>query len=91
MRLVMDVLFLETLSFRLRHVTVAHCQIAPSREEILRRLLAEVGIELIDYGSFAVQPLPVVRTPDQAPIAVDMINAFSKAYRERAERATASR
>jgi hypothetical protein len=84
-RLVMDVLFLEHLEFRLPHGTVMRSRAAASQEEVLRSLMAAVGIELIDYGSFTVQPCMPPAGRDRLE-SWDLVTAFSKAYRERAER-----
>jgi hypothetical protein len=81
-RLVMDTLFLDHLEFELTYRQHAYCGTAPSREEVLRRAMAEVGIELIDYGSF---------TQHINSAAAIGINVYSKAYRERMERDTAGR
>jgi hypothetical protein len=89
--MVMDTLFLEVLQFQVRRHEFAHCAIAPSREEVLRLAMALVGIELIDYGSFVTQPILGRQTGPDTAEAWTRIIAFSKAYRERAERATASR
>lgn len=82
-RLVLDVMFLETLQFRMLVDHYRVCAIAPSREEVLRRCLESKGIELIDYDSWTVQPLGSTQMID--------IRVYSRAYRERLERATASR
>lgn len=89
----MDTMFLETLEFALPIITYAPCRVAPSMEEILRQTMATVGIELIDYGSFTattVMPAAVDGVIDGA-LAVVEIKAYSKAYRERVERAAATR
>jgi hypothetical protein len=81
MRLVLDVLFLDHVEFSLSTLDYSQCAIAWSQEEVLRKALEHVGMELIDYGSFIVQPRGAQRR----------IEVYSKAYRERAERATLSR
>jgi hypothetical protein len=91
MRMVMDVMFLEVLEFTLPIATYAPCRVASSMEEILRQAMTAVGIELIDYGSFTattVMPAPVNGVVDGAKATVE-ISAYSKAYRERMERAAA--
>jgi hypothetical protein len=80
-RLVLDVLFLDHLEFSLSTLDYSRCSTAWSREEVLRKALEGIGLELIDYGSFIVQPRGAWRR----------IEVYSKAYRERAERATLSR
>jgi hypothetical protein len=90
MRLVLDTLFLETLQFQIPHVIATRCRIAPSREDELRQLMELVGIELIDYGSFTVQPCMPPARRDRLE-SWDAVNAYSRAYRERAERAAAPR
>ncbi len=89
----MDVLFLEHLEFKLPVNTFAVCQVAPSKEEMLRRAMVEVGLELIDYGSFIARDVPVPQVLQYAPETIFQVKveAFSKAYRERAERAAAHR
>lgn len=82
MRHVLDVLFIETLHFSLPPVEFAACNSAFSREEVLRKAMECIGIELIDYGSWT----QVLTQGGRVKIS-----ACSKAYRERAERATASR
>jgi hypothetical protein len=84
MRLVMDVLFLEEMLFRVQASTYYRHRNAWSREEVLRALMKEVGIEMIDYGSFTVQPV-------EPPIPITSVvqyyvAVYSKAYRERVER-----
>lgn len=86
----MDTLFLETCEFRLPFVVVQRCRIQPSQEEVLRELMAAVGVELIDYGSFTVRPSMPPRDRDLNE-SWDLVSAYSKAYRERAERAAARR
>lgn len=76
----MDLLFLEHLEFRLPLVLFAHCRIASSQEEVLRNALASAGLELIDYGSWTDRIL--------AKSGYVLVSAYSRAYRERAERAT---
>lgn len=85
----MDVLFCETVSFTVGALAFYRCRTAQSQEEVLRALMAEVGVELIDYGSFTVQPC-------KPPIPIDQVlryfvAAYSKAYRERVEREAARR
>lgn len=80
----MDVLFLEALEFKVQASVYYQHRNAWSREEVLRALMKETGIELIDYGSYTVQPC----TP---PIPITSVVqyyvcAFSKAFRERTER-----
>ncbi len=75
----MDALFLETLEFNLLGLLFAQCCVAPSREEVLRNAMAEVGLELIDYGDWT-----HVYTLDNPPTM--RVRVFSKAWRERAER-----
>lgn len=81
-RIVLDVLFCETIHFSLLAADFAACNCAFSREEILRKAMERVGIELIDYGNWTQALTQEGRI---------RISACSKAYRERAERATASR
>ena len=84
----MDVLFAEALEFCLPHGTIMRCRVAPSQEEVLRQMMAEVGIELIDYGSFTVRPIEGFAGP--GPLAkdamIDLVLVYSRAYRERRER-----
>lgn len=84
MRLVIDTLFLETLEFRMATGAWNQCSVAPSREESLREAMETVGLELIDYGSFTAVPIPY-------PHLGVRVSAYSRAYRERAERAAALR
>lgn len=86
----MDTLFLETCEFKVARARAACCLVAPSREEVLRQLMAEAGLELIDYGSFVVRTAAAPRGRD-ALEAWDQVSAYSTAYRERAERAAARR
>lgn len=79
----MDVCFLEMLEFELTYRQHAYCYTEPSREEVLRKAMAHVGLELIDYGSFT-------EHINSAAAAVG-IQVYSKAYRERAERAATHR
>jgi len=80
----MDVLFCEEILFKVKPVEVARCRIALSQEEVLRKLMEHVGIELIDYGAFTIQHLmlPAPRHLEQW----NRVSVFSKAYRERVER-----
>lgn len=80
----MDVLFVENVQFKLPVTDVMRCRVARSQEEVLRGMLELVGIELIDYGSFTVQPLMLERPRHLE--SWDLINCYSKAYRERVER-----
>lgn len=80
----MDVLFCEVITFKVAPIDVARCRIAFSQEEVLRALMLEVGIELIDYGSFTVKPM--VRGAPHHLEAWDLVSVYSKAYRERVER-----
>lgn len=84
MRLVLDVLFLEVITFKVRTIDTARCRVAFSQEEVLRALMETVGIELIDYGSFTVQPVMLERPRHLE--AWDLVSVYSKAYRERVER-----
>lgn len=84
----MDVLFSEALQFNLPHEIVMRCRVAPSQEEVLRQLMQAVGIELIDYDSFTVQP--IMPPKPLALEAWDRVSVYSKAYRERRERETAA-
>jgi len=91
--MVMDALFLETFEFKLAFAVFAPCRVAPSMEEILRQAMAVIGIELIDYGSYTttmVMPPAVDGIIDGSQATVE-IDVYSKAYRERAERAAAQR
>jgi len=85
--MVMDVIFCEVIEFTLQVGTWNKCSVAFSREESLREAMEQVGLELIDYGSFTVQPMSYTKTNSLECL----VSAYSKAYRERAERATASR
>ena len=76
----MDVMFLEELQFHLLSDVYRDCSTQPSRQEVLRRCLAAKGLELIDYDSFMVIPLGA---------AAVRIDVYSRAFRERAERAAA--
>jgi hypothetical protein len=89
MRLVQDTIFCEILEFEVEGLAFRHCAIAVSQEEVLRKLMATVGIELIDYGSWFATPWKYRQLPDAVPAM--RVLAYSKAYRERAERATALR
>ena len=84
----MDTLFLETLDFGIPLDVWAACQPEPSREEVLRKAMTVVGLELIDYGSFTAGKYFPPATPQMARA---LISVFSKASRERAERAAAPR
>lgn len=89
MRLVMDVLFLESLEFTLPILTYAPCRVAPSMEEILRSAMVRAGIELIDYGSFTATTVMPAATNGgiiDGNLATVEFAVFSKAYRERTER-----
>lgn len=90
MRLVMDTLFLEEVEFYLPMTVAQRCRVAPSREEELRQAMAYVGLELIDYDSFTVSPSLPPRSRDRLE-PWDMFRVFSKAFRERTERAAAYR
>jgi hypothetical protein len=78
----MDVLFIEYLEFTLQVGDWNKCSIALSREESLREALEGIGIELIDYGSFTVQPMSYTETGSLKCV----VRAYSKAFRERVER-----
>lgn len=80
----MDILFLEVVEFTLLIPEWYLCRIAPSQEEVLRQALALVGIELLDYGCFTVKPVA-------GHSALVLVSAYSKAWRERTERASAAR
>lgn len=80
----MDLVFLEVVEFTLFIPEWLLCRIAPSQEEALRAAMALVGIELLDYGCFTVRELG-------PPTGRVLVSAYSKAWREKAERATASR
>lgn len=82
-RLVMDVLFCEIVQFIVPMTEFRRCCIQVSQEEVLREALVTVGLELIDYGSWTGRP--------DSQCARVHVTAYSKAYRERAERATALR
>ena len=84
----MDTLFLETIEFKVDHLVAVQCGTAVSREEVLRGLMEHVGLELIDYGSFTVRPC---MTPRPWPPTFDQVDAYSVAYRARAERAAGHR
>ena len=85
--MVLDVMFLEVFEFTLSLADWSRCSAAWSQEEALRAGMECVGIELIDYGSYVVRPLsaPAPRGSTR------LIIAYSKAYRERAEREAAGR
>lgn len=97
----MDVLFLEEVEFKVEHTVFLRARVAPSREEVLRFLMANVGIELVDYHSFTVQPcMPPGWNPkaggwDRQPVDLsetwDVVKAYSRAFRERTERDAAHR
>lgn len=76
----MDMLLLEELVFTLQAALWNQCSVAPSREEALRHALAQAGLELIDYDSYITLPC---NTRERLGVR---IMAFSKAFRERAER-----
>jgi hypothetical protein len=82
--MVMDTLFLEVLTFKVTPLDVARARVAFSQEEVLRALMAGVGLELIDYGSFTVQPMRL-SSPRHLE-SWDLVSCYSKAYRERLER-----
>ena len=82
-RLVLDTLFCEVVTFVVPSADFRVCACALSQEEVLRSAMAYVGLELIDYGSWFARPDPRG--------ALMQVLAYSKAYRERAERATAAR
>ena len=89
MRLVIDVLFCEAIHFRLPATIYYRRAVAPSQEEALRGFMAEVGLELIDYGSFAVQPQALSwdpALPPRSPTVHVLVDVYSKAYRESTER-----
>lgn len=82
MRLVMDLLFLETIDIKLTAAQGRRCMAtAYSVEDSLRMALELKGIELIDYGTVVFVPTAVGYT----------VQARSKAWRERAERQTVQR
>lgn len=83
----MDLMFCEVIEFRLVHTVVMRCRIAPSQEEVLRQMMAEAGLELVDYGSFTIQPIIQARAQTRETQA-DLVSAYSRAYRERRERET---
>lgn len=85
MRMVMDLCFLEVLEFTLLPIEMALVRCARSQEGVLRGAMATVGLELLDYGSFTAVALNL---PD---VTAYRVTAYSKAWREKAERATASR
>jgi hypothetical protein len=85
----MDLIFVEVVNFRLPQGEFRRCCIEVSQEEVLRQAMVCVGLELIDYGSFIAQPL--LSTEPMVKEAWIGVTAYSRAYRERAERATASR
>jgi len=89
----MDTLFVEIVQFKMPIAVFAPCRVAPSMEEILRQAMATQGIELIDYGSYTAEtkmPASVDGVIDGSQ-AVVSIKVYSKAYRERVERAAAQR
>lgn len=90
MRLVMDLLFLEEIEFKVEHAVFLRARVAPSREEVLRILMENVGIELVDYHAFTVQPCMPPPQRDHLE-SWDMVKAYSQAFRERTERAAAYR
>lgn len=85
----MDLLFCEILQWEVPLDVYGICRIAPSREEELRQLMAAAGIELVDYDAFVVKPV-IDRPPQFDKLRVE-ITAFSRAFRERAERESARR
>ena len=90
----MDVLFLEELTFTVSDMHYYRAAVAPSREEMLRALMVNVGLELIDYDSFTAQPLALPRDPAERARAQSLrvrIEVYSAAFRERTERAAAYR
>lgn len=80
----MDLCFCETFEFTLLVPDWHRCRIARSQEEVLRATMARAGIELLDYGCFTVKP--VAGSSDTV-----LVTAYSKAWRERTERASAAR
>jgi hypothetical protein len=88
-RLVMDTLFVEIVTFRMPQGEFRRCSCALSQEEVLRQAMEYVGLELIDYDSYIAQPL-LTKEP-RVKEAFMGVTAYSRAYRERAERATAAR
>jgi hypothetical protein len=83
-RLVMDTIFLEVLTFKVTPLQVARARVAFSQEDVLRALMVDVGLELIDYGSFTIQPMMLPAPRHLEPW--DLVSCYSKAYRERIER-----
>jgi hypothetical protein len=81
-------LFLETLDFAIPLDVWAACQPEPSREEVLRKAMTEVGLDLIDYGSFTDGKYFDAAAPHAA---LALISVYSKAFRERAERSAGRR
>lgn len=80
MRLVFDVLFLEHVTFKVAVKDYAYCRTGHSREEVLRKAMELVGLELVEYDSFT--DTPVVGEGVR-------VHAYSLAFRERAERDSA--
>lgn len=82
MRLVMDVLFCDTVEFELPVLEWNRCRTAVSQEEVLRSAMLEAGIELIDYGSF----MTLIIADTTAIGRHIQVRAYSKAWRSRLER-----
>jgi hypothetical protein len=79
----MDVLFLDEMSFEIPLTDGRRYEAAsPSIEEAVRKSMAHVGIELIDYDTvrFYYPPLDVTCT----------VSVRSKAWKERVQRTPAS-
>lgn len=92
MRLVQDLVFLETLEFRLSIHDAAQVRVAQSKEEVLRQAMVLVGLELIDYGSFTEEAVMLKGGINLCgPEMKAVYRVYSKAYRERAERAAGLR
>lgn len=82
MKPVMDLLFLEELEFEVPTIVANRATATQASLSLAIKAICEhVGIELVDYDRMIVRPgLPL-------GVSTSLVRVFSKAYREKAERA----
>lgn len=84
MKAVMDLLFLEELEFEVPAIVAGRAlAVQDSLSLAITAICESVGIELVDYDRMTVSPGP-------PGISTAMVRVFSRAYREKAERANAT-